>query len=83
MTNPDTNTLNGSLEQLGITLATNLTSKGVTASANDGLTTLAGKINNITDSIQWNALGQGSDITLNNPSHFKISLKMKRLSSSS
>ena len=47
MTNPDTNTLNGSLEQLGITLATNLTAKNVTASASDGLTTLAGKITSI------------------------------------
>ena len=44
MTNPDTNTLNGSLEQLGITMADNLTTKGVTASATDGLTTLAGKV---------------------------------------
>ena len=44
MTNPDTNTLNGALEQLGITMADNLVAQGVTASANDGLTTLAGKI---------------------------------------
>ena len=43
----DTTTLNGSLMELGETLATNLTNKGVTASANDGLTTLANKINNI------------------------------------
>ena len=45
MTNPDTSTLNGSLEQLGLTMASNLVTKGVTgASASDGLTTLAGKI---------------------------------------
>ena len=43
MTN-DTSTLNGALMELGETMAANLTSKGVTASANDGLTTLAGKI---------------------------------------
>lgn len=43
----DTSTLNGSLQQLGETMATNLTTKGVTASASDGLTTLAGKILNI------------------------------------
>lgn len=40
----DTTTLNGSLQQLGETLATNITSKGVSASADDGLTTLASKI---------------------------------------
>ena len=43
MTN-DTTTLNGALMKLGETMASNLTSKGVSASANDGLTTLAGKI---------------------------------------
>ena len=46
MTN-DTTTLNGALMELGETLATNLTAKGVTASANDGLTTLANKITQI------------------------------------
>ena len=35
------------LEDLGELMATNLTSKGVTASASDGLTTLAGKISQI------------------------------------
>ena len=40
----DTSTLNGALSQLGETMAANLTTKGVTASASDGLTTLAGKI---------------------------------------
>ena len=43
----DLTTLNGSLTELGEKLATNLTNKGVTASASDGLTTLANKINNI------------------------------------
>lgn len=43
----DITTLNGSLSQLGETLATNITAKGVSASANDGLTTLATKIMNI------------------------------------
>lgn len=46
----DTTTLNGALSQLGETMATNLTNKGVTASASDGLTTLAGKIANISQS---------------------------------
>ena len=40
----DINTLNGALTELGETLATNLTSMGVSASASDGLTTLANKI---------------------------------------
>lgn len=43
MTN-NINTLNGALMELGETLAENLTTQGVTASASDGLTTLAGKI---------------------------------------
>ena len=51
MTNPDTSTLNGALEQLGITMAANLTTKGVPASASDGLTTLAGKILDIEPSV--------------------------------
>ena len=45
MTNPDTNTLNGALEQLGITMADNLVTMGVSdADPSDGLTTLASKI---------------------------------------
>lgn len=40
----DTTTLNGALMELGETMAENISSKGVSASANDGLTTLAGKI---------------------------------------
>lgn len=44
----DTTTLNGSLSQLGETLASNITSKGVSASASDGLTTLANKVLQIT-----------------------------------
>lgn len=43
MTN-DTNTLNGALMELGELIATNLTTQGVTASASDGLDTLADKI---------------------------------------
>ena len=43
MTN-DTTTLNGALQELGETMASNLVTKGVQASASDGLTTLAGKI---------------------------------------
>ena len=44
----DTTTLNGALAELGETMATNITAKGVSASASDGLTTLAGKISQIT-----------------------------------
>ena len=41
----DTSTLNGSLQQLGETMASNLVTKGVSGStASDGLTTLASKI---------------------------------------
>lgn len=40
----DTSTLNGALTELGEKMATNLATKGVTANASDGLTTLAGKI---------------------------------------
>ena len=40
----DTNTLNGALMELGETLADNLVAKGVSASASDGLTTLANKV---------------------------------------
>lgn len=43
MTN-DTSTLNGALQELGETMAANLTQQGVTSSASEGLTTLAGKI---------------------------------------
>lgn len=43
----DTTTLNGSLQQLGETLATNISSKGVSASPSDGLTTLASKVSQI------------------------------------
>jgi len=49
-------TLNGALELLGETLATNITAKGVSASASDGLTTLANKVLQITG-------GGGSDCT--------------------
>ena len=52
----DTSTLNGSLTELGETIASNLTTKGVTASPSDGLTTLAGKIL----SIQTGSGGGGS-----------------------
>ena len=40
----DTTTLDGSLQELGETLAANLTSKGVSSSASEGLSTLAAKI---------------------------------------
>ena len=46
----DTTTLNGALAELGETMATNITAKGVSASASDGLTTLAGKISQISQS---------------------------------
>ena len=46
MTN-DTNTLNGALRELGETMAANLTQQGVSSTWDEGLTTLAGKILNI------------------------------------
>ena len=46
----NTNTLNGALMELAETIADNLTTKGVTASPNDGLTTLANKVLNISNS---------------------------------
>lgn len=46
----DINTLNGALAELGETLADNISNKGVSASENDGLTTLAGKIKDIPSS---------------------------------
>ena len=47
MTN-DTNTLNGALRELGETMAANLTQQGVTSTWDEGLTTLAAKILDIT-----------------------------------
>lgn len=64
MTN-DTTTLNGALMELGETMASNLTSKGVSASANDGLTTLAGKILKIPNEY----LIYGTDINLHSPNN--------------
>ena len=46
----DINTLNGALTELGETLADNISNKGVSASANDGLTTLVNKIKEIPSS---------------------------------
>ena len=43
MTN-DTNTLNGALKELGETLASNLTTQGVPSTWDEGLTTLVGKV---------------------------------------
>lgn len=57
----DTTTLNGALQQLGETLATNLNNMGVTAYASDGLTTLAEKINEIPQK-------NGTYVTLSNTS---------------
>ena len=47
MTN-DTSTLNGALRELGETMAANLTTQGVPSTYDEGLTTLAGKILDIT-----------------------------------
>lgn len=61
----DTSTLNGSLQQLGETMATNLTTKGVNANPNDGLTTLAGKILDIPAGGGATNIVQGSFTTAN------------------
>ena len=47
MTNNNTSTLNGALQELGETMAANLTTMGVPSTYDEGLTTLAGKILNI------------------------------------
>ena len=56
----DTTTLNGALSELGETLASNITQKGVTASASDGLTTLANKVLQITGGGGSNVIYQPS-----------------------
>ena len=52
----DINTLNGALIELGETIADNLKTMGVTASADDGLTTLANKV------LQISGSGGGQEI---------------------
>ena len=54
----DTTTLNGALSELGETMAANLTTQGVSSTASEGLTTLAGKILDIQGG------GGGGSITL-------------------
>jgi len=72
MTN-DTTTLNGALAELGETMATNITAKGVSASASDGLTTLAGKISQISQSgggtpvVQFNNTNFGTHFAFTRP----------------
>ena len=58
----DITTLNGALTELGETIATNISAKGVTASASDGLTTLAEKILDIEQ-----GQGQGQNIVTYEP----------------
>ena len=75
MTN-DTTTLNGALNELGETLAENLTEKGVTADASEGLTTLANKIKDITFDLSATlTLTSGvNEVLLNQIAYFSASL---------
>ena len=62
MTN-DTSTLNGALQELGETMADNLTAQGVTASASDGLTTLANKVLTVGGGTAQPRVPTGNDTT--------------------
>lgn len=62
----DTNTLNGALMELGETMADNLQTMGVPASASEGLTTLANKITDISPSVGGLDLDISIDLS-NNP----------------
>ncbi len=70
MTN-DTTTLNGALMELGKTMAENLNEKGVSANANNGLTTLAGKILDVEPSINGLELSTNIDINASSNEIFK------------
>lgn len=70
------NTLNGSLEILGETLATNISSKGVSASASDGLTTLANKVLDISHSVSVKVVWVEPDgDTSRRPSNLNVGLR--------
>lgn len=62
----DVNNLNGALQELGETLSDNLVAMGVSASASDGLTTLANKITDISPSVGGLDLDISIDLS-NNP----------------
>ena len=74
----DTTTLNGALSELGETMATNITSKGVSASASDGLTTLAGKILQISgDTPTPSTVIYEDDCSVDNTSDYGSSIALR------
>ena len=75
MTNNDTSTLNGALAELGETMANNLEAKGVTASASDGLTTLANKILTIQASCYHIEFSEDSYVAVGGSATLEISLQ--------
>lgn len=78
----DTNTLNGALSELGETLATNITAKGVSASASDGLTTLANKVLQISgDTPTPSTVLFEDDCSVDNTSDYGSSIPLRNGSS--
>ena len=79
----DTTTLNGALSQLGETMATNIAAKGVSASASDGLTTLAGKILQISgDTPTPSTVIYEDDCSVDNTSDYGSSISLRNSGSS-
>ena len=79
----DTNTLNGALSELGETLASNITSKGVSASASDGLTTLANKVLQISgDTPTPSTVIYEDDCSVDNTSDYGSSISLRNGGSS-
>ena len=78
----DTTTLNGALSELGETMAANITTKGVSASASDGLTTLAGKILQISgDTPTPSTVLFEDDCSVDNTSDYGSSIPLRNGSS--
>ena len=79
----DITTLNGSLMELGETLATNITAKGVSASASDGLTTLANKVLQISGDTPTPAtVIYEDDCSVDNTSDYGSSISLRNSGSS-
>lgn len=73
----DTTTLNGALSELGETLASNITAKGVTASASDGLTTLANKVLQISGDTPTPTVLFEDDCSVDNTSDYGSSISLR------
>lgn len=77
----DTTTLNGALSELGETMAANITTKGVSASASDGLTTLANKILQISGGGGGSTVIFEDDCSVDNTSDYGSSIALRNGSS--